>query len=277
LLYALGAAVAAHAGVAINWRAYWLGQVMVTTIQLMAQYLNEYYDMEVDGLAENNHTWLSGGSGILSSGDVPPVSVLTAARICAVVAILSGILASAISQWMAPIVLLSFAGAWFYSVPPVSLMSSGWGELTTSAIVALLVPLAGYCMQAGFPPAELWLICVPLLLVHTAMLISFEIPDRAADLSAGKRTLTVRLGLRGAAWLENALIALAYLFLVILLLFSKYTVQWMEWTFPLAVWQMVMIHRAILSPTRMHYSLLTTGGIGLFALMAALAFVELIF
>ena len=65
-------------------------------------------------------------------------------------------------------------------------MSSGWGELTISVIVALLVPLAGYCMQGGFPPGELWLVSVPLVLVHTAMLISFEFPDRVEDLSVGR-------------------------------------------------------------------------------------------
>ncbi len=171
---------------------------------------------------------------------------------------------------MFPIVLFSLLGSWFYSTPPISLVSSGWGELSTSLIVGLLVPLAGYCMQGGFPSGELWLACFPLILIHAAMLISFEFPDRAADLSVGKKTLAVRLGLRGAAWVVTSLTAFAYLSLAILTLFSKYPVQWMGWTAPLAIWQMVLVHRVIHSPTRTYYLLVTTGGVGLFALLSLL-------
>jgi 1,4-dihydroxy-2-naphthoate polyprenyltransferase len=271
LLYSLGAAAAVQLGVAINWGAYFLGQVVVISIQLMAQYLNEYYDIEVDRLAADNRTWFSGGSGILSIGSVTPSVVLVAARVCAVIATLTGILASIISPWMIPIFAISFLGSWFYSAPPLSLMMTGWGELTTSVIVALLVPLAGFCMQGGFSPCELWLVCVPLVLVHAAMLISFEFPDHDVDLSVGKKTLTVRVGLKSAAWVVSGLIGGAYLYLTILTVFSKYPGQWMVWAAPLAIWQMVFIHRVIHSPTRTPYYLLTTGGVGLFVLMTIMA------
>lgn len=276
-LYALGAAAAARMGIAINWTAYLIGQVLVTSTQLMAHYLNEYYDIEVDRLAAANRTWFSGGSGILSTGGVSPSVVLTAARVCAIVAFLTGILASIISPWMIPIVVISFLGSWFYSVPPVSLMSSGWGELTTSVVAALLVPLAGYGMQGGFPSVELWLICVPLVLVHAAMMISFEIPDCEVDQSVGKRTLTVRLGLERAAWLVSALYALAYAFIFLLTLFAKYPGQWMALTAPLSIWQIVLIHRVVHSPARSLYYLLTTGGVILFVLMVFLALFGLVF
>jgi 1,4-dihydroxy-2-naphthoate octaprenyltransferase len=264
-------------GTAINWGAYLLGQVVVTSMQLMGQYLNEYVDIEVDRLGAQNRTWFSGGSGMLPSGSILPSTVLAAARICAVIAILTGILASIISPWMIPIVLVSLLGSWFYASSPISLMSSGWGELTTSIIVALLVPLAGYCMQNGFPPGELWLICMPLVLVHIAMLISFEFPDRLTDLAVGKNTLSVRLGFHPAAWLVTALITFAFLFLTVLILFSTYPVLWIGLATPLAIWQMVMIHRVIHTPTRIYYYLLTTGGVGLFVLMSLLACLGLIF
>ena len=277
LLYALGAAAAARMGFTINWASYLLGQVVVVSIQLMAQYLNEYYDIEGDRLGANNRTWFSGGSGILPAGGISPLTVRTAARICALIALLTGLFASILSPWMIPVVLLSLLGSWFYSGPPLSLMSSGWGELTTSLIVALLVPLAGYCMQGGFPSGKLWLVSVPLVLVHAAMLISFEIPDHAVDLSIGKKTLAVRLGLQGAAWVVNALISSAFLFLVALKLFSNYPDRWMGLAVPLAIWQMVTIHRVIHSPTRIRYYLLTLGGVGLFFLMASLAFLGFVF
>lgn len=277
LLYALGAAFAARMGVPLNRAAYLLGQAAVLSIQLMAQYLNEYYDIEVDRLGADNRTWFSGGSGMLAAGEVSPAAVLAAARICAGAAVLTGILASIQSPWMVPIELFGLAGSWFYSAPPLSLMSSGWGEASTSVIVALLVPLAGFCMQGhgpregGFPPLELWLVCIPLVLVHAAMLISFEFPDRAADLSVGKTTLTVRLGLRGAARLANGLIGSACLFLIIFVVSSKPPGHWMGLAAPLAIWQMVTIQRVSRSPTRTNFHILTAGGVSLFGLMALLA------
>ncbi|TLM99576.1 hypothetical protein FDZ74_17810, partial [bacterium] len=199
LLYALGAAAAARAGFAIHWPAYLLGQLVVTSIQLSAHYANEYYDREVDRLAAQNRTWFSGGSGILPTGVISPAAVRTAAFLCAELAVGGGVLAGIHSPWMFAIVALSLPGSWFYSAPPLTLMSSGWGELTTSLIVVVGVPLAGYVMQAGPPPAQFWPVCLPLLLLHGAMLMAFEIPDFDVDRSLGKRTLTVRLGLPRAA------------------------------------------------------------------------------
>ena len=276
LLYALGAALAVQSGREINWAAYLLGQLVITSIQLMGQYLNEHYDMEVDSLVENNRTWFSGGSGILSEGSISRRAVLAAAYICAGIALIAGTVASSLSLWMVPIFVFCFLGSWFYSSPPLTLMSSGWGELSTSVVVALMVPVAGFVMQAGFPPGELWLICIPLVLVHAAMLVAFQIPDHDADLSVGKKTLTVRLGQRGAAWLVDTLIGTAFVFIFVLVLFSQYAGWWMLWALPIAVGQMILVHLAVRSPARGRYYLLTTGGVGLFVIMAALALLGVI-
>ena len=277
MLYALGAAASIRFGITLNWGAYLLGQVVVTSIQLMGQYLNEYYDIEVDRLTAENRTWFSGGSGVLSVGSITPAAVRYAAFACASVALLISILASLESIWMIPIIILSLLGSWYYSSPPISLMSSGWGEITTSIIVALLVPLAGYCMQGGFPLGEFWWVCLPLLLVHISMLISFEFPDYKSDLSVGKNTLTVRLGLKNAVWVVTGLISSAFLFLIVQGVISKSPGVWMVWTIPLAFWQIVLIHRIIKLPNRTNYYLLTTGGVALFVLMAFLALLGFIF
>jgi 1,4-dihydroxy-2-naphthoate polyprenyltransferase len=277
LLYAIGAAAAVRFGFVFNWPEYLLGQVVVTSIQLMGQYLNEYYDIEVDRLTDARRTWFSGGSGILSKGRISPAAVLVAARICAMIALFAGIMASLHSVWMVPIIILSLLGSWFYSSPPLSLMSSGWGELTTSIIVAMLVPMAGYFMQGGFPPGELWLVVLPLIMVHTAMLISFEFPDYSSDLTVGKKTLAVRLGLKGTAWMVTGLIGTAFLFLIVQALSSKSAGQWMVWAVPLAIWQMVFIHRVIKSSTRTNYYLLTTGAVALFVLTALLTLLGFVF
>src|SRR5260370_8408711 len=67
MLYALGAVVARYEGYPIDFRVYWVGQLFVTSIQLMTHFLNEYWDVETDRL-NNSRTPFSGGSGMLAPG-----------------------------------------------------------------------------------------------------------------------------------------------------------------------------------------------------------------
>jgi hypothetical protein len=67
----------------------------------------------------------------------------------------------------------------------------------------------------------------------------------------------------------DALITGAFLFLGVLTFYYKYPVWRIGWALPLAIWQMTMVHWVISSPTRSHYYILTTGGVGLF-IMASL-------
>jgi 1,4-dihydroxy-2-naphthoate octaprenyltransferase len=270
--YALGAAVALWLGADFRLWPYLVGQAAVTSIQLMAHYRNEYDDLEVDRLAGENRTWFSGGSGILAVGGVSPQAVLTAARVCAAAAVVFGLAAAALNPWMAVVILLSFFGSWFYSAPPVALMASGWGETTTTLLVAGLVPAAGSLLQGGGLNAALVLATLPLMLVHLAMLIAFEIPDRETDRVVGKNTLTVRLGYRGTTWVHNLAIGLGFALLALLAVRTDLPVRWALLSAPLALWQMVQMLRTVRKQTRTNFHQLTTGAIGLFALAAGLVF-----
>jgi 1,4-dihydroxy-2-naphthoate octaprenyltransferase len=67
LLYALGAVIARYEGYPIDFRVYWIGQLFVTGIQLMTQFLNEYWDGAADRL-NTARTLFSGGSGMVGPG-----------------------------------------------------------------------------------------------------------------------------------------------------------------------------------------------------------------
>ncbi len=151
LVYALGAGIAQYLGAVIRWDIYLLGQAWGTTLQLAAQYLNEYYDFIPD--SDNpNRTALTGGSGALGEGKLPRRTALIAALGClAVVASLS-VLIIAFAHPSPTVVLimgLIFAGSFFYSVPPVRLATSGYGELTTSIVVANLAPAFALLLQGN--------------------------------------------------------------------------------------------------------------------------------
>jgi 1,4-dihydroxy-2-naphthoate polyprenyltransferase len=196
--FGLGAAVARYDGFPLDWYAYLWGQLMVTSFHLMVHFANDYFDQTCDALTERT-PW-SGGSGVLPEGALPPWVALVAARVCAGVGLLATLRAALIGEtWLAFIGIAIAAGAWAYSAPPARLLARGLGELDTIAVVAILVPLAGYTTFAHGLGTHALLVTLPGVFAMFAMILSVEVPDVEADAATGKRNLVVRWGVASAA------------------------------------------------------------------------------
>lgn len=268
-LYAIGAFVALADGYKIDFLHLLAGQAMVTSIQLMTHYANEYYDQESDRL-NTERTWFSGGSGVLADGALPPRAALHAALICALVALLIILYGF---TWSVPFALLGLAAmmlAWSYSGPPLRLVAKGVGELIATLVVAGLVPVVGYVALSGGPLGpDVLATALPLMLIHFAMLIAFAIPDTIADSAVGKRTIAVRLGQPGTAVLHNLLLLMAFCVILLWIVRERPGVQWLWLVLPAMVWQAAAVARAALHRPP-HYRWLTMGAVGLFATTAML-------
>ena len=190
LLYALGAGIARYLGQPIDWVLYWEGQIWVTLIQLSTHYLNEYFDSAVD--VENEHrTIFSGGSGTIGKDKLRKETALYAAVVSLALAAYFTVLLIRDAQPNALITLtlaLIFLGAFFYSTPPIRLVSSGYGELTTSIILSNLVPALAFFLQNHELHRLLAMATFPLTALNIAMMLAFELPDYASDLKALKLT-----------------------------------------------------------------------------------------
>lgn len=215
LVYALGVGIARYLGAPIDWGVYFLGQAFVTTMQLSAQYLNEYYDAPAD--QDNpNRTPFTGGSGAVGAGKLSQESVMWAAlTTLTILASLAVVLirVKPVSPLLITIVVLAFLGSFFYSAPPIKLAHSGYGELTTSILVANLVPIFAFVLQYGELHRLLVMSTFPLTTLHLAMMIVFEFPDYLNDLKYEKYTLLVRVGWERGMVLHNILILTAFLLL----------------------------------------------------------------
>jgi len=214
LFYALGAGIARYLGVPLDPQQYILGQLFVSALQLSTHYLNEYFDGPAD--VHNPHrTPFTGGSGVLGvgKGKLPYITALLAAAVTLTAAALAAFFLSrsgTLNSAAFTIMLLGFAGAFFYSVPPLRLASSGFGELTTSILLANLVPAFAFILQSGNLHRLLPMSTFPLTALILAAFLAFELPDYASDLKSGKRTLLVRLGWRQAMRLHHFFILSAY-------------------------------------------------------------------
>ena len=257
VLYALGAAVAARHGHPIDGRAYLLGQLVVTALQLMTHYANDYFDYEAD-CANLTPTRWSGGSRVLPGGQIPRAAALAAALVLAAIGVAAGLRLDRSAQ-MGPhtltLVLLILGLSWAYSAPPLRLHSSGVGELDVALVVTGLVPLLGFYLQAPDLGGlrTLLLALVPLACLQLAMLLAIEFPDENGDRATGKRTLVVRLGPARAARLYAGVIAVAYLILPLLVWAGlPAAIAWATaTTAPLALWRLGRIHAGdCLAPKR---------------------------
>lgn len=222
LLYALGAGIARYLGHPIDWGLYLLGQAWGTSLQLSTHYLNEYFDSPVDS-TNPNRTIFSGGSGAVGPGKLTRTTVMMAAATAlTVTASLTVILiqVASVSPLLIFFLLLITAGALFYSTPPVSLASSGYGELTTSILVANLVPAFAFILQTNDLHRLLMMTTFPLTALHLAMMVTFEFPDYATNVKHDKNTLLVRLGWQNAMGLHNVLILTAFLLLGLAMIYG---------------------------------------------------------
>jgi 1,4-dihydroxy-2-naphthoate polyprenyltransferase len=217
ILYALGAAIAAAHGHAIDVARYAWGQAAVTAFQLMTHYANDYFDYDAD-VANLTPTKWSGGSRVLPDGLLPRrVALIAAVALAAIGIACTIVLGARTASFTVPTLAAVLVLAWTYSAPPLRLCARGLGELDTAIVVTVLVPWLGFYVQAPSlgGVGDLVLTIVPLALLQFAMLIAIEFPDEAGDAASGKRTLVVRLGATRAAKLYAAITAAAFVWPVV--------------------------------------------------------------
>lgn len=213
LLYALGVSIASYLGRAIDTGVYFLGQAIVTSIQLMTHYLNEYYDAPAD-IENSARTPFSGGSGALGPEGLPrrtalyaSIVVLTLAATFVAILFVRG--TTSLLAWL--FLILAFFGAFTYSAPPLRLIHSGYGELTASLVVAGFLPAFAFSLHTGELHRLILMTTVPLIALHFAMMIVFSMPDYATDIKYDKRNLMVRTGWQTAMRMHDAAILFAAL------------------------------------------------------------------
>ena len=273
LLYLLGVSIAISSGIKFNPVQFVLGLLLVSSIQLMVHLANEYFDREVDLSPAGNRTWFTGGSGVLTTNAFDPGVAIKAALISGVVSLGLLIVIAFRTPWLAALGVLEMLAAWFYSAPPVRLVCRGQGELIASLILCLFVPYTGLVMQnqSMMIPSLLIQVSLPLTLISMAMLVAFEFPDIEADTANNKRTLTVRLGIKRAAWLHHSLVVVAFITMGGFPISSPVGAagRFVFLALPLAAWQIYRVSWQMRHPqTRFH--ILTLGAVSLFGLTAFL-------
>jgi 1,4-dihydroxy-2-naphthoate octaprenyltransferase len=217
LPFVLGLTLSWRLGNTINWPVFLLGMSAVILVMLSTYYGGEAYDVREDSIAwSEGGNPFSGGSGMVVMGCIPSGQVKRASLIALLVAILIGIFLQfglKTGPWTLPLGLTGAFAGYCYSTPPFRWVKRGFGEFLIGFCYGWLpVAMAFYLQTGSFHPLVSWL-SIPIGCTIFNVILLNEFPDYKGDSQAGKKNLTVRLGLDRASHLYGMATLLAWVFL----------------------------------------------------------------
>ncbi|MDF1643746.1 MAG: prenyltransferase [Pseudomonadales bacterium] len=214
-------------GSAIAWHQRGIFDPVLFAITLLAgicvssgvNVLNDYFDYKSG--ADNHNpeplTPFAGGSRMIQQQQLSPQSIFNLGAGLLIVAALLGCYLVTQTGW--PLLVIGVLGITlgiFYSSPPVALNYRGLGEVGIGIGFGWLTVTGAYFVQVGFVQAGLlfsWPLFIAGLLtalLTTAVVLVNEFPDAFYDQKAGKNTLVVRMGLKGARRLFFAVLGAVF-------------------------------------------------------------------
>jgi 1,4-dihydroxy-2-naphthoate polyprenyltransferase len=192
----LGIAIAGKDG-AFSWWLALLTLIGACAVQLGLNVANDVFDTMSGADAANvTPTQFSGGSRVVHYGLMRMRSLALLGIGFYAVAIAVG-LYLAFDRGFWPLFGLGVAGVLisvFYTAPPLRLVHRGLGEICVAVGFGPLMVLGAYYVQAQRFTGEALFASIPVGILIALVLYMNEVPDRAGDAAAGKRTLPVRLG-----------------------------------------------------------------------------------
>ena len=176
-------------------------------LQVASNFANDVFDHEKGA----DHAGRVGPTRAVQAGLITGAQMKVGLVLVLLAALLTGIYLAAIGGW--PIVALGLAAmiaAVAYTGGPVPLGYHGLGDVLVLGFFGFAAVCGTTYVQAGaLTRLSMWA-AIPVGALATAILVVNNLRDRDGDAAAGKRTLAVRLGPRGAR-LEYALLAAAAL------------------------------------------------------------------
>ena len=230
IAYSVGA-LAASVAEPLSMTPYLLGYLTLFLLEAATVFLNDWFDFDSDRRNRNAGPF-SGGSRVLVDGRLDRAAMrkgIGLAMLAAAAALIALLMAApfAAAAPIAAVYAVFAALALAYTVPPLKFSHRGFGELDVALTHSAGAIMAGYVAQGGGWADSLpWLLALPLGLSVLPSILLAGCPDRAADEAAGKRTLVVILGKRGATRLAIAA-SVAAPTLAVALLLARPDMAWL--------------------------------------------------
>lgn len=222
---ALGAAGAYVWTGQFNFVAFLLTLVGAGAAHLFSNMINDLWDYYngTDAAAKETEGAISTNSGFLTGGAWSIGKFRAVTWLLFLIAAVCGIALSFISGW--PVLVLGLAGAfiaYFYVAPPIQFgyRGKGYSELAILLAFGVLPVTGAYYVQTSQLDYRALLLSLPIGILTTLILFNHHFLHWEADRQAGKRTLVVVWGEKRALQFSRVLLVLAYLSLVLCVIFG---------------------------------------------------------
>ena len=179
--------------------------------------LNDYFDFKSGIDLKANRTPFSGGSGILPAGLLNPRNVYILGVGCLLGVALIGVYFLYEYKWgILPIGILGILVIYFYTT-----------HMTRNPILCMIAPglfalmvLGAYFTQVGeYTLAAIMATVLPAILISNLLLLN-QFPDVEADKAGSRNDLPIAIGRRNSAIVYIAMLAAAYLCLILSVVFK---------------------------------------------------------
>jgi 1,4-dihydroxy-2-naphthoate octaprenyltransferase len=187
-------------------------------VHLATNLANDYFDY-VEGTDSGESI---GGSRVIQEGKLSPGSLVRAiVGLYALACLVAFYLMCALDLFIIfPLVLFAFLSSLFYVAPPVRYGYHGLGELLVGVNMGPIMVVGTYWVMAGSLALKPFYVSIPIGLMVASILYYQSLPDMKTDLEAGKRTLALKLGRKGAFLGLVAFFVLIYGSIIALVIFG---------------------------------------------------------
>ncbi len=215
----VGAALASVDG-AFDWWFYALTLVGMVIVHAATNLINDYFDVQ-SGVDRADVSTAQYRPHPLLEGKLEPRQVLIVSWILYAIAALIGAYLIATRGWVVLwLALVGGLASVLYTAPPFKYKYVGLGELSVFLMWGPLMVEGAYFVQARALSWDAFWISLPFGALVALVLLANNIRDIEHDQRQDIRTLAIMLGRVNALRLYIGLVGLAYLGIVLLMLFS---------------------------------------------------------
>jgi 1,4-dihydroxy-2-naphthoate octaprenyltransferase len=204
---AMGSALAWHAG-SFHLLPALAALFVALLLQIGSNVANDVFDFERGADTAER----LGPVRVTQAGLLTPTQVKRGMFVIFSLAAMLGLYLATLRGWTVVwLGLAAILSAVAYTGGPYPLGYHGLGDIFVFIFFGLAAVAGTYFVQVGSVSPVAWWMAIPIGLIVTAILVVNNLRDLESDRKAGKHTLAVRLGERGAKTEYALLMALAYL------------------------------------------------------------------